>query len=63
MRLFFLLGASVAVGKVTSPLESHKDSFVDPCALKRLVLSVPLCSTTKTSQQLFRHKRVFVYKA
>ena len=51
------------VGKVSFPLESHKESFVDPCAPRRLVLSVSLCSTSKTSQQLFRHKRVFVYKA
>ena len=37
------------LGKVTLPLKSHKDSFVDPCAPRRLVLSVPLCYTSKTS--------------
>jgi len=30
-------------------MESHKDFFVDPCAPRRLVLSVPRCYTTKTS--------------
>jgi len=56
-------GSSFFKAKVTFPLESHKDFFVDPCAPRRLVLSVPRCYTPKTSQQLFRHKRVFVYKA
>ena len=32
-------------------MESHKDSFVDPYAPRRLVLSVPLCCTTKTSSR------------
>ena len=32
-------------------MESHKESFVDPCTLKRLVLSVSLCYTTKTSSR------------
>ena len=39
------------VEKVTSPMESHKDFFVDPRAPKRLVLSVPLCCTSKTSSR------------
>ena len=39
------------VGKVTSPMERHKYFFVDPCALKRLVLSFLLCCTPKTSSR------------
>ena len=57
-------------GKVTLLLESHKDSFVDPGArhgfcigsLRLIVImrSKVQGSLSKTSQQLFRHKRVFV---
>ena len=44
-------GSSLFKGKVTLPKESHKDSFVDPCAPRRLVLSVSRCSTSKTSSR------------
>jgi len=50
MRLFFCR-VRVSVGKVTLPMKSHKDSFVDPGAPRRLVLSVSRCSTSKTSSR------------
>ena len=52
------LCASVSVGKVTLPMESHKESFVDPCAPRRLVLSVSRCYTTKTSSRVLPSLRM-----
>ena len=67
---FLLLPSLVGVGAYDDPRswgsnfaygESQRLLRRSRCDAR--VLSVPLCSTTKTSKQLFRHKRVFVYKA